>query len=149
MSFKKIINKQLGEILLERNLITKPQLERGLAVQKEKGGLIGEVLVALGYVQEQDITQALISQYGFPYLPLNSYEIDPDVIKIFPAQLVREYLVIPVDKYGKNVTVTMGNPLDSQAIEYIEAQYGVRLQTFISTATDIRNAIEKYYPLKK
>lgn len=59
---KKITDKQLGELLIERDLISKEQLDRALVVQKEKGGLIGEILVVLGYVKEADITFALDRQ---------------------------------------------------------------------------------------
>ena len=73
---KKIIQKQLGELLIDSKLITPENLTEALSVQKEKGGLIGQVLVALGFVNEEAIAQALTAQYGFPYLPLSGYEIE-------------------------------------------------------------------------
>ncbi len=78
MTIRKVINKQLGELLIERGVISKLQLDKALNVQKEKGGLIGEVLVELGLAKEEDITQALTVQYGFPYLPLANYEVNPE-----------------------------------------------------------------------
>jgi len=148
MLIRKIINKQLGELLIERNIINRPQLEKALMLQRERGGLIGEILVELGFVKEEDIAQALTAQYGFPYLPLGSYEINPDVVNIVPARVARQYLLIPIDKIGNNLTLAMSNPLNIQAIEDVEMITSCSVQTFVSTASDIKKAIEKHYKNK-
>ena len=137
--------KQLGELLVEMGLVTKDQLQHSLEVQKDKGGLIGQVLVDLGYVSEVAIAQAITAQYGFPYLPLENYEIDPEVIKIVPKNVAAQYCLIPVDKIGNNFTIAMANPLNNQAVEDIALLSGLYVQLFVSTATDIKKAIEKYY----
>lgn len=145
MVLRRIIHKQLGELLIERGIINEAQLEKALALQKGKGGLIGEILVGLGFAREEDIAQALTAQYGFPYLPLSNYEIDPEIVGIVPSRVARQYLLIPIDKIGNNLTLAMSNPLNVQAIEDIEMLSGCSVQTFVSTSTDIRKAIEKYY----
>ncbi|RJP29831.1 MAG: hypothetical protein C4533_02245 [Candidatus Omnitrophota bacterium] len=149
MAIKRIINKHLGELLLERNIINQNQLDRALAYQKEKGGLIGEILVEMGYAKEEDIAQALTAQYGFPYLPLSNYEISLEVAEIIPGRVARQYLLIPIDKIGNNLTLAMSNPLNVQAIEDVELLTGCNIQTFVSTSTDIKNAIEKHYKDKE
>ena len=137
--------KQLGELLVSLNLITKDQLQAALEIQKDKGGLIGQVLVDLGYVSEEAIAQAITAQYGFPYLPLENYEIDKEIVKIVPKNVSIQYCLVPVDKIGSNLTVAMANPLNSQAVEDIALLSGLCVQLFESTATDIKKAIEKYY----
>ena len=146
---KKIINKQLGELLIERNIINQEQVDKALTIQKEKGGLIGEILVELGFVKEEDIAQALTAQYGFPYLPLSNYEINPEVINIIPGRVARQYLLVPIDKIGNNLTITMSNPLNIEAVEDIELLSGCSVQTFVSTSSDIKKAIAKYYNEKE
>jgi len=137
--------KQLGELLVEMSLITKDQLHHSLEVQKDKGGLIGQVLVDLGYVSEEAIAQAITAQYGFPYLPLENYEIDAEIVKIVPKNVAIQYCLIPVDKIGSNLTIAMANPLNSQAVEDIALLSGLYVQLFVSTAADIKKAIGKYY----
>lgn len=148
MPIRRIINKQLGELLIERGVLNQRQLDKALTVQKEKGGLIGEILVELGFASEEDIAQALTAQYGFPYLPLGNYEINPEIANIVPIRVARQYLLIPIDKIGNNLTLAMSNPLNAQAIEDIELLSGCSVQTFVSTASDIKKAIEKYYKEK-
>lgn len=148
MAIRKIINKQLGELLVERGIIDQHQLNKALAFQKERGGLIGEILVELGFTKEEDIAQALTAQYGFPYLPLGNYEINLEIINIIPQRVARQYVLIPVDKIGNNLTIAMSNPLNIQAIEDVELLSGCNVQTFVSTSSDIKKAIEKYYRQK-
>ncbi len=149
MQIKKIVNKQLGELLIERGIISRQQLDKALTVQKERGGLIGEVLVELGFAKEEDITQALTAQYGFPYLPLANYEINSEIIDIIPSRVARQYLLIPVDKVGNSLTLSMSNPLNVHAIEDVELLSGCSVQIFVSTLSDVKGAIEKYYKEKE
>jgi len=145
LPFKRLVKKQLGELLLERGIVTKAQLTKALSMQKEKGGLIGQVLVVLGFTKEEDIAQALTIQYGFPYLPLQNYELSPDVVGIIPENVARQYCMIAVDKIGDTLTVAMANPLNAKATEDIELMAGCNVQVFVSTMTDITRAIDKFY----
>lgn len=142
---KKIVQKQLGEILVEHKIITRDQLAEACRAQKEKGGLIGQVLVQLGYTTEEAIAQALTVQYGFPYLPLAGYEIDAEVAKIIPEHIAKQYGLIAVDQVGTVLTVAMSNPLNSQAIEDVEMVTHYKIQVFVTTATDLNNAIKRSY----
>ena len=146
---RKINNKPLGELLLDRGIINQSQLDQSLDLQREKGGLIGEILVELGFVKEDDIAQALAAQYGFPYLPLSNYDVDMDIANIIPGRVARQYLLVPIDKIGNNLTLAMSNPLNVQAIEDVELLSGCSVQTFVSTSSDIKRAIEKYYKDKE
>lgn len=143
--FRKTVNKQLGEILIERGCITRIQLEEALKSQKESGLLLGEALVALKYVTEEDIVQSLTCQYGFPYLPLSNYEIAPEVLASLPVGVCKKHCLIPIDKIGKSLTLAMDNPLNLQALEDVEVVTGCIVQAFVSTTSDIRNAIKRYY----
>ena len=142
---RRLITKQLGELLLEKGIINQAQLDKALTIQKEKGGLIGQIFVMLGYVKEEEIAQVLTVQYGFPYLPLESYEISADMIKLIPENVAKQYNLIAIDKIGNLLTISMSNPLNIHAAEDIEMLSGCKVQVFISTMTDITNAIKKYY----
>ena len=142
---KKIIQKQLGELLLDNKIITKEQLEEGLRVQREKGGLIGQILVALKYTSEEAIAQAITAQYGFPYLPLTNYEIDSVAVKVIPEHVARQFELIAVDRVGNILTIVMSNPLNVQAVEDVEMITKLTAQVFVSTATDIHKAIADNY----
>ncbi|MBI5149887.1 MAG: hypothetical protein HZA28_03850 [Candidatus Omnitrophica bacterium] len=143
--FKRISIKQLGELLIEREVISHEQLSVAREHQEKNGGLLGEILVQMKFATEKDIAQALTCQYGFPYLPLANYEIDPEVISAVPESLCRKFCFIPIDKIGKSLTLAMSNPLNFQATEDVELITGCVVQIFVSTATEIKQSIDKYY----
>ncbi|MCM8760878.1 MAG: hypothetical protein NC938_01970 [Candidatus Omnitrophica bacterium] len=145
---RRIVSKQLGELLLERGVINEEQLNKALKVQKERGGLIGQVLVMLGYAKEEEIAQALTVQYGFPYLPLECYDINVEAMRLVPQNVAEQYNLIAIDKMGDLLTIAMSNPLNIQAVEDIEMLSNCKVQVFVSTMTDINNAIKKYYVKK-
>ncbi len=145
---RRIIDKQLGQLLIEKGIITARHLENALKIQGEKGGLIGQILVGLGYSSEEDIAQAITVQYGFPYLPLKGYEVDREVINLIPEHVARQYGLIPIDKIGDTLTLAMSNPLNIQAVEDIEMLTGCSAQVFVSTLSDLTDAIDKYYGKK-
>ena len=142
---KKILQKQLGELLIDCRLITREQLEEALSLQKEKGGLLGQILVALNYTTEEAIAQSLTAQYGFPYLPLAGYEIDAEVAKIIPEHVAKQYGLIAVDRVGSIPTVAMSNPLNTQAIEDVEMLTHFKVQVFVTTSADVSNSIKNIY----
>jgi hypothetical protein len=145
LSLKKITAKHLGELLVERKIISKEDLNKALDIQKEKGGLIGEIFVELGLAKEEDIAQAITAQYGFPFLPLANYEVESDVLKLIPENVCSQYCLLPIDRIGNNVTLAMSNPLNRNAIEDVEEITKCSAQIFVSTTSDIRKAIAKYY----
>lgn len=142
---RRMISKQLGELLVERKIIKESELQKALEIQKEKGGLLGSILVLLGFATEEQIAQALTTQYGFPYLPLKNYEIDKDIVKLIPKNVADQYALIAIDKVGNSLTVAMANPLNLHAIEDIELITNCKVQTFVSTQSDIKDSIKKYY----
>ena len=144
-SIKRIVSKQLGELLLERGIINQEQLDKALKFQKDKGGLIGQILVSLGFAKEEEIAQSLTVQYGFPYLPLECYDINAEAIRLIPQNVAFQYNLVAIDKIGDLLTIAMSNPLNYQAIEDIEVLTKCKVQVFVSTMTDINNAIAKHY----
>jgi type IV pilus assembly protein PilB len=144
-TLKRVTVKHLGELLIERKVITPEQLQKALDRQKTHGGLIGEILVDQGYAKEEDIAQVLTAQYGFPYLPLSNYDIDPEFVQIIPEEMAKQHCLVPIDKIGNNLTVAMANPLNAKAIEDVELVSKCVVQAFVSTTTDIRKAIDRCY----
>jgi len=147
MDIKRKITKPLGEILVERGVINNAQLKQALETQKRGEGLIGEVIIELGFAKEEDIAHCLSLQFGYPYLPLENYEISAEVIKVIPRNVCDYYCLIPIDKIGGTLTIAMSNPLNVQAIEDLEDVAECDIQIFVSTPSGIRGSIKKFYKI--
>ena len=135
----------LGEILIQRKRITREQLEAALQTQKKEGGYIGEILVRLGLLDERDIVVALVIQCGLPYIAVNKYTIDPQVVRLIPKEVAQKERVIALDRIGEILSVVMTNPLTDDKKNYLEALTGCRIATFISTKAEIEEAIARNY----
>lgn len=145
MALEDLKRQLIGEILLERKKITMIQLEQALKIQQEGHGFLGEILVKLGCVDDRDIVVALVIQCGLPYISVNKYKIDPEILKLIPAEVAREYHVIPLDRIGDVVSVVMTNPLTDELREKLESITSCRVATFISTKSEIDDAILRSY----
>ena len=146
MRIERASSKHLGELLIERGVINRAHVEKAIEYQRNhEGVLFGEARVHLAFATEEDIAQALTCQYGFPYLPWANYEIDPEVVRAVPANLCEQFCLVPIDKIGKSLTLAMSNPLNVKAVDDVELITGCSVQAFVSTTTDIRNAIKKHY----
>ena len=146
-SRKDLISKKqlLGQILIKRNLITSEQLKEALEIQKKEKGFLGEILVRLKHITEKDIVVALIVQCGFPYIAVNKYDIDPNVIGLIPEEQARKFHVIPLDRVGDVLSLVMANPLDTAMIAGLEKATGCKIATFIATKAEIDEAISHWY----
>jgi len=135
--------------LIERGVIERSQLEEALSYQRENGGLLGQVLIHLKFADESEIALALTAQYGFPYLPLDNYEIDEELTKVVPYEVASRYCLVPIDRIGNALTLSMSDPTNTAAIEDVEKLTKCVVQTFVSTPSDIRQVIQKFYPEAK
>ena len=135
----------LGEILIQRKRITREQLDSALQSQKTKGGFLGEILVNLGILDERDIVVALVIQCGLPYIAVNKYTIDPQIVRLIPKDVALQEKIIALDRIGEILSVVMMNPLTEEKKKYLESITKCSVATFISTKGEIEEAIARNY----
>lgn len=139
------IKRRIGEILIEDGLLSKAQLGEALAFQKEKGGLIGQILVEMKFVTEESVIGALGKQFKVPYIPLKNYAINPDMSNMLSADFCHENMAVAFDCDAKKIYVAVADPMNDAAIEKIRAMTGRNPQVFLSRASEILNAIYFIY----
>ena len=137
---------RLGELLTKASLISQDQLKEALRVQKETGGKLGETLIKLGFVSDEDITECLSQQFGVPSINLQHFEIDSSVIKLIPADVARKYNILPVNKTGATITIAMADPTNVFAMDDIKFMTGYNVEPVVASETAVVDAILRYYP---
>jgi len=145
MTFKKA--ELIGQLLLQKDLITAKHLESALSEQVKSGGLLGAILVKSGSVTEEKLYNALSEQFGTKCLKLKNIEIPPAVIEKIPSKLVIHYRLIPVDFDRDTITVATSNPLDIHTLDDLKLLLKKDIKTVLSSENDIAGAIKKYYGL--
>jgi len=139
---------KLGEILREKNLISREELEKALQIQAQTGEKLGKILVEQGMITEEALLDALSEKLGIPRVKIDAYSIDPSVVNVIPLAMARRYRVIPLFKVEDTLTVAMADPLDVFLIDALRYQTGLKIQQVIATEKDIERAINKYYSVK-
>lgn len=135
----------LGEILVNRKIVNADQLSQALAAQKNDPGYLGEILVKLGFADEKDILVALIVQCNLPYIAIDKYEVDRNVLKLLSKEEALSCQSVPVDKVGEVLSVVMANPLDMSIREQLQRSTKMTVTPFIATRAEINRAIERWY----
>jgi len=136
---------KLGELLVQDHLITPGQLETALAEQKVSGGRLSYHLSRLGYLEESELADILSRQYNVPSINLSEFEIDPEVIKLIPREVVEKYRAIPISKADNSLIVAMADPSNIIAIDDIKFLTSYNIEAVVATEDSILAAIERYY----
>jgi type II secretory ATPase GspE/PulE/Tfp pilus assembly ATPase PilB-like protein len=135
----------LGDILSASQIITADDIATALEEQKRSGARFGEALISLGIVTQEDIDWALSNQLDLPYVRLRSDCIDPDAVRLVPAQLARKYNFIPMIKAGDELSIAISDPLNRLAIESIEQTTGCVVNVSVALIREIREMIDIFY----
>ncbi|MFW6034921.1 MAG: type II secretion system ATPase GspE [Halothermotrichaceae bacterium] len=136
---------KLGELLLTYNLIDQEQLENAIEKQQNSDKRLGEVLVDLDYVSEQDLIEALEFQLGVPHVNLDNYILNPHLSTYVPESMAKRYKAVPLEKSKNNLLMAMVDPTDLLAIDDIEMTSGLKVEPRIATGKAISKAISKIY----
>lgn len=136
---------RLGELLVKEKLITPLQLKRALDEQRRAGGRLGHELTRLGYVDENELTAFLSKQYGVPSINLTDFEIDPEVLKLIPKEVVQRHQIMPINRTGNTLIVAMADPSNIYAIDDVKFITHFNVEVVVASEVAIRAAIEKYY----
>ncbi|MHC4430552.1 MAG: GspE/PulE family protein [Planctomycetota bacterium] len=140
--------RQLGQLLLERKIVTAEQIERALTEQKEKGHrkLLGELLVEMGYCTENQIASALAKAYGVPYAQVSPKICDPKVLEKLPRDFLEEHIVLPLFEVRGVLTAAVSEPANVFLIDEIERISKCKVQIVCSTSKDIKATLQTYLP---
>ncbi|MGO8817205.1 MAG: type IV-A pilus assembly ATPase PilB [Terriglobia bacterium] len=136
---------KLGEILLKENLITPDQLKQALDHQKANGGRLGNSLVKLGFLNDDEVTAVLSRQYGVPSINLAYFEVDPNVTRLIPMDTASKYQVLPLSRVGSSLTLAMVDPTNVFAMDDIKFMTGFNIEPVVASEAAILEAIKKHY----
>ena len=128
--------KPLGARLLEAGLITADQLHKALEVQAKTGERLGQIMIEQGYITKQALGHILEEQRGIPYVDLNAFPIDEQLIHSVPGWVIMQHKVIPLARAGAEIQLAMLDPTDVVAMDTVGRLLGGRVRPFLITERD-------------
>ena len=120
MAFRKKI--RLGDLLVEKDLITDEQLQVALQEQKKLGRKLGSTLVEMGMIDEDSILNLLASQLGIPLVSLTNFNYDEEVVRTLSESIARRYRAIVLEDRANDYLVGMADPTDIYALDEIQSK---------------------------
>jgi type IV pilus assembly protein PilB len=141
------VKKRLGEMLVAAGLIQDVQLRKVLDEQKKRGGRVGELLVELRLITENDLAVFLARQLGLPFVDLDKHLVDREAVKLIPIELARRLSAIPLLKDEASLEVAMADPLDIFGLDDIRRAAGVEIRQAVAARSGVQRAIDRYYSM--
>ena len=90
--------KKLGDILIGWDLIDEKKLQTAVTQADNTNRRLGETLVEMGLVEEEQITKAMATQFGLEYVDLDHHVVDKSALELMPEELIRRHIILPVGK---------------------------------------------------
>ena len=137
--------KKLGEILLERGLVTSDDLERALEIQRERGDKLGRVLIDLGFIAQRDLLQALSDQLGVPIAHIDGAPAVSPEIERLSSQFLRQTKILPLRIEGQTLALAMADPLDFETLSAAHMATGLEIEPELASESEILDALERFY----
>jgi type IV pilus assembly protein PilB len=137
---------ELGKMLVKAGKITDEQLHQALEMQKRGDGKLGEILVRLGAVPDENVISEFIGkQLNIGALRLTDIELNPEIVKLIPPDIAKKFNVIAVSKIAKTLIVAISDPNNIYVLDAIKFITGCNIQPVISPENTIKRAIDAYY----
>jgi type IV pilus assembly protein PilB len=139
---------RVGDVLLERGLISQAQLDEALRQQSRQGHkkLIGQVLIDQGVVTEEQVTATLAETYGVPFARISAKLVDPAVVELLSREFLEKHYVLPLFLVENKLTLAVCEPTNVFLIEEVERLTGYTVQVVAATPRDIENTLQAYVP---
>ncbi len=136
---------RIGEILVEKKLLTHEELDRALAEHEKTGEFLGSVLVNRGHISEEQLLRSVSEQRNIPFVDLKDTPIDEAVIRTVPARFVQYHKVMPLRLDRGVLVIAVSNPYVMLSLEDLTLHLGREVKAVLACQYQIKEAIDKYY----
>ncbi|HEX3743732.1 MAG TPA: type II secretion system ATPase GspE [Bryobacteraceae bacterium] len=136
---------RLGEILIARGKIEAEDVERALDLQRERGDKIGKIFVDMGLLAQRDMLAALSDQLGIPLAAVDGQPPSAPEIDGLSHRFLRQSRIFPVELKESTLTLAMADPLDFETIAAVRSFSGLDIRTVLAPEQEILDALERHY----
>jgi hypothetical protein len=133
---------RLGDLLVSKGFITVDQLSQALVESRERGELVGRVLLRRGWVFEDELARTLAEQWKLPYVRLSSVGVDHQVMQLLPTDVGGRFAAVPVRFAEQSVLVAFADPSDPEALAAVR-EFLPSIKLAVAEFSDIRMLWQK------
>jgi hypothetical protein len=141
---------KLGEILVQRGLVSVEQIEDALFSQRQFGGRLGTNLIELGHITDEDLARCLSEQLSVPYArPQALAAIPKEVIAKLPRKLAEKYRIVPLRYQAGDLHLCMADPQNFSKLDELRFALNCQLHPYVVTEVTMNYALERYYGIRR
>jgi type IV pilus assembly protein PilB len=133
----------LADILVGQGVLTKQAVEDVVSRLKGTPTALGQTLVCEGLLSEDQLAQALAVQYGLPYDPLTSFQVDPRYYETISVKLMQRFPFIPISERDSVLTIAVADPHNLLGLDELELMIGKPLELIVSSKSAILSALDR------
>ena len=139
--------RRLGRVLTKMGKVSRDQVHEALEIQKTKKERIGQLLIGLGYVTEEDVLQARAGQAGLDFVHVKDMELDASTLEAIPAEAANTFQVIPIEHEpeSKRLVIAMKDPDNFKAIDDLRLLMGFKVAAVVSPPEEIEEVLKSKY----
>lgn len=138
--------KQLGTILVEKEIISNKTLERALERQKGSGKKLGVILEEMGVITEEELIDTLARQFGFKTVKnFAGYSFATSLLDLIHEDMAVQRTIFPLKLSDGILAVATNDPFDNDILEFLGKKTGLKIMPVLSIRQDIVDAIKKHY----
>jgi type II secretory ATPase GspE/PulE/Tfp pilus assembly ATPase PilB-like protein len=137
--------KLIGQLLCERSYLDDESLAFALKEQELCEKPVGQILLALGYITQSQLNEAIAVQAGLEVVDLTQLVPTAQALKLVPAEIVSKYKIMPLDILDGSLTVAMSDPFDTKALAELRAVTAKRITRKFGIPALLEKAILKHY----
>lgn len=136
---------RIGDLLIQEGLISKAQLDEVLAVQKERGGKIGDLVIEMKLVKENEFLQALANQLKVPFVDIEHLQLDHAVVRKLPERFARRFRTIILEEHDDKYIIGMADPTDLNAYDEVHNILKKTLDIAVVKESDLVRVMDQVY----
>jgi hypothetical protein len=139
--------KRLGECLIKAKILSAAQLDSALQKQQQTGGLLGQILLERKLVSEKQLCQALSEAFQVQWVTIEHILITDDTIALVPESLAASCRILPLFFHKTLLYLVMENPHDTGAIQLVEFTTGMKVKPLVAPQDQLNAMLQTYYHL--
>jgi type IV pilus assembly protein PilB len=140
---------KLGRLLVEAKLITEEQLRKATDFQKAVGGKLPAVIVKLGFITDDQVTQFIARRQNLRIAELDKVVLPENLIKRVPRELIEKHTCIPIAFRDGMLTLAVADPTDIEALEEIQLATDYKIEVALASRAALHKAINQFFYAEK
>lgn len=135
----------VAQFLVKEGVVTRENAQKAIEMQKTIGGTLGQIMVKLGFLTDQQLSSAVARAEGMEYEDVSDLVLPLALINTVPRDIIEKHQVLPIHRDDETITLAVSDPLDFESIDEIQFLTGKKIHTVMASKDQIRKSISNFY----